>query len=151
MRISFKRLWSDRMKAATVTLLGVMAILALFLRNHASLHNYYKDTENYVTVTDAVYHIQYNEKQDKQYLAFEEIPDGFSERDFYLVGECLQIARREGIDEALDLGDDITLICAPGYFWDGYTVPVAAIQVDGKWFLEFEEGHAALLDWLKEN
>lgn len=151
MRISFKRLWSDRMKGTIVILLAVMAIPAFFWRNHASLLNYYKDTENYVTVTDAVNHIQYNEDQSKLYLAFAEIPDGFSERDFYLVGECLQIARREGIDEALDLGDDITLICAPGYFWDGYTVPVAAIQIDGKWFLEFEEGHAALLDWLKEN
>lgn len=110
---------------------------------------YYADRSNYVTVIGTVSHIQYDEDGTALHIGMEECPEGFSDTDFKLVGEGLTIARENGIDEALQLGDEITFTAAPRYFGDGYVVPLAAIEVDGVWFLEFDEGHTALMNWLK--
>lgn len=110
---------------------------------------YYADRSNYVTVTGTVSHIQYDEDGTALHIGLAECPEGFSDAAFKLVGEGLTMARENGIDEALELGDEITFTAAPRYFGDGYVIPVAAIEVDGVCLLEFDEGHAALMDWLK--
>ena len=110
---------------------------------------YYADRSNYVTVTGTVSHIQYDDDVTALYIGIEECPEGFSDTAFKLVGDGLSAAQKNGIDDALQLGSEITLIAAPRYFGDGYVVPLAAIEVDGAWFLEFDEGYTALMNWLK--
>ena len=111
---------------------------------------YYADQSNYIGVTGTVRYVQYDEEGAALYISLEECPEGFSDTTFKLTGDGLTIAQERGIDELLQLGGEITFTAAPRYFGDGYVIPVAAIEVEGVTLLGFDEGYAALMDWIKE-
>ena len=111
---------------------------------------YYADQSNYVSVTGTVSHIAYDEEETALYIGIEECPEGFSDTTFKLTGDGLTIARERGIDELLQVGGEITFTAAPRYFGDGYVIPATSIEVGGATLLGFDEGHAALMDWVEE-
>ena len=111
--------------------------------------DYYSEKENYVDATGTVVHIKYNEDETALYLGFSDLSYPFDDVTFKLVGENLQIVREKGIDNKLELGDQIEFTSAPRYFGDGYVMPIVAIHVNGECLLDFEAGYTNLLDWLK--
>lgn len=50
----------------------------------------------------------------------------------------------------LEIGDLVTLVSAPGIFYDGHRSPIAALEKDGEILLSFEEGKRLCLEEAKE-
>lgn len=111
---------------------------------------YYGDRANYISATGIVDHIAYTEDGEALYLAFSDLNPGFEDTNFRVVGESLQLARQNGIDEKVELGDEVVFMAAPKYLGDGYVIPIVEIVVDGEILLPFEEGFQNLQDWLRE-
>ena len=74
----------------------------------------------------------------------------FDDNSFKIVGENLLIVRQNGIDEKLEIGDQVTFVTAPRYFGDGYVMPIVEITVNEEELLSFEDGFANFLKWLDE-
>ena len=127
----------------------LLSIMVLFTGCAQIDTQYYMDQRNYVTADGKVCHIAYNDDQTELYIGIEECPEGFSDVTFKLAGECLTIARENGIDDVLQLGDGITFVAAPRYFGDGYVVPLTAIWVEDQCLLDFEQGYDGLMNWLR--
>ena len=109
---------------------------------------YYADQNNYVTASGTVTHMQYTDNGETLFLGFEDLSFSFYDTSFRIVGENLVIARQNGIDEKLALGDRVELISAPRIFGDGYAVPIVGLTVDGETLLTFEQGYDNWLKWV---
>lgn len=110
---------------------------------------YYSHKENYVEAKGTVEHIAYDVESEALYLAFSDLTPRFSDVNFKIVGDNLTIVKENGIDDKLELGDEVYFISAPRYFGDGYTMPIVGITVDGEELLEFEDGFENLQKWLR--
>jgi len=135
-------------KLLTVLLVLCLWVTLLSACDRKKMLVYYSEKENYVDATGTVVHIKYNEDETVLYLGFSGLSYPFDDVTFKLVGENLQIVREKGIDNKLELGDQIEFTSAPRYFGDGYVMPIVAIYIDGECLLEFETGYTNLLDWL---
>lgn len=113
------------------------------------MKDYYSQKDNYITATGTISHIAYSEDNTALCLGFSELTPTFDDTDFEVVGENLLITQRNGIDTKIKVGDQVDFITAPRYFYDGYIMPIVSISVNGECLLEFEEGYANLLEWLK--
>ncbi len=121
------------------------------------MQSYYAQRENYLTVTATVDHIRYNEAQTELNLGFADMeytPNSDVDFDdsctFLLAGENLRRVQSLGIDQRLQLGEEVTFIAAPEFFYNGYAIPIAGFAMEGETLLEFEEGLENLLLWLDE-
>ena len=54
-----------------------------------------------------------------------------------------------GFAEKVKLGSEVIYISAPRYFWDGYSMPIVELSVDGEVLLTFDEGKTNLLDMIQ--
>lgn len=124
----------------------LMNLLILCSCYYAQEKAYYADKENFVNVTGTVKHIKYNENETMLYLGFSDLSQKFADNTFKIVGENLVIAQENGIDEKLEMGDQIEFITAPGYFGDGYVMPIVSITIDGETLLEFDEGYENFME-----
>ncbi|MBE6922572.1 MAG: hypothetical protein E7465_05240 [Ruminococcaceae bacterium] len=111
---------------------------------------YYSQEGNYITATGTVCHLGWSSDQSYVCLAFEDIPDEYSDPNFVIEGENLRILMENGFAEKVQLGTQVVYISAPRYFWDGYAMPIVALEVDGESLLTFEEGKANLLELIKQ-
>ena len=64
------------------------------------------------------------------------------------LGDNLPIAQQNGIDEKIEIGDQVSFITAPRYFGDGYVMPIVESSVNEEELLSFEAGFSNLLEWL---
>lgn len=133
------------------------AILAISLLNllvlstscsTSSMRDYYVQKENYVNAVGIVTHISYNEDNASLYLDFSDLNPEFDDSSFKVVGDNLSIVQHNGIDEKIEIGDQVSFITAARYFGDGYVMPIVALSVNGEELLRFDEGVANLLKWL---
>lgn len=140
------------MKTLRNTILSVLLLCILMSLPSCYLSkkiNYYSQRDNYITATGTVIHIKYNEDNSSLYLAFSELDPKFDDINFKIVGANLPIVQENGIDEKIELGDQVEFISAPKYFGDGYVMPIVAISVDGETLLDFEEGFSNWLNLLE--
>lgn len=120
------------------------------------MKDYYSEKDNYITATGTVNHIAYSDKKDILYYGFSDVTYQsnttyhFEYYGFKIVGENLRIVHEQNIDEKVKMGDKITFIAAPRYFYDGYSIPIVAISIDDECILEFNEGVDNLLKWLDD-
>ncbi len=134
------------MKSLVVILL--MNVLILCSCYAEEKRKYYSDKDNYVSATGTVVHIMYNGNKTELYLGFSDMSRKFSGNTFEIVGDNLTIIQEKGIDEKLEMGDQIEFITAPMYFGDGYIMPIVGITIDGETLLEFDEGYENLMETL---
>ena len=109
---------------------------------------YYSDKNNYIILNGIVDYIRYSDDGKTLYLRFSDLDPDFSDCPFKIVGKNLKIAQKNGIDEKMEIGDEVEFITAPRYFGDGYIVPIAGISVDGEVLLDFEQGYENYIDWI---
>ena len=107
---------------------------------------YYSDKNNYISATGIVDYIKYSD--DGLYLGFSDLDPKFSDSTFKIVGKNFKIVQENGIEEKLEIGDEVEFITAPRYFGDGYIVPIAGISVDGEVLLDFEQGYENYIEWI---
>ena len=110
---------------------------------------YYAQQENFVTVSGIVTQVKYNDDKSVLYFAFEDMTEQFSDNSFKIVGENLKIVQQNGIDEKLNVGDEVTFVSAPRYFGDGYVMPIVAISIGEDSLLDYEEGYPNFMEWLQ--
>jgi hypothetical protein len=116
----------------------------------AKMKSYYSEKNNYVNATGIVTHIAYSEDGSALYFGISDLNPKFDDISFKIVGENLLIAQQNGIDEKVEMGDEVDFITAPRYFGDGYVMPIVGISVEGEELLGFEEGYVNLQNWLED-
>ena len=114
------------------------------------LLNYYSNKDNFVETSGVVTHISYDEKFHALHLGFNNMELIFSDDDFEITGKNVDLIYARSFEDKIHIGDTVTFISATGYFWDGYSMPIVGLTVDREVLLEFEEGYANLMEWLKE-
>ena len=53
------------------------------------------------------------------------------------------------LDE-MEVGDEISFVTAPMYFYNGHIWPVVAVEKDGKTYVSFEDGKERYLQWIEK-
>ena len=114
------------------------------------MKGYYAQKSNYVNTTGNVTHISYNEDRSALYLGFSDLNPQFDDNSFKIVGDNLPIVQQNGIDEKIEIGDQVEFISAARYFGDGYVMPIVEISINEEELLSFEEGFPNLLKWLDD-
>lgn len=142
-----KRTWI--LVTVAVLLFARLVSVMLFSEPVRPRLEYYSEDSNYITAAGTVSHIAYGDDREYVYLAFEEIPDRFEDTSFKIEGENLRILLENGFADKVTLGAAVEYVSAPRIFWDGYSMPVVALSVDGEPLLTFEEGKANLLEMIR--
>ena len=145
-----------RIKMAALTIALLCIVVLSTSCTAAKMRDYYSQKNNYVTATGTVTHIAYNEENTELYYGFTDVDYHstpaysyhFEYYNFKIVGKNFQIVHEQNIDDKVKIGDEITFIAAPRYFYDGYAIPIVAISMGDECILEFEEGVDNLLKWL---
>lgn len=114
------------------------------------MKDYYAQKSNYVNATGIVTHISYNEDRSALYLGFSDLNPQFDDNSFKIVGDNLPIVQQNGIDEKIEIGDQVDFITAARYFGDGYVMPIVEISVNEEELLSFEDGVPNLLKWIDD-
>ena len=130
-------------------LISLLCLLVLLTScTTIKMKNYYSQKSNYINATGIVTHISYNEDKSALYLGFSDLNPKFDDNSFKIVGDNLPIVQQNGIDEKIEIGDQVDFITAARYFGDGYVMPIVEISVNEEELLNFEDGFANLLKWL---
>ena len=114
------------------------------------MKEYYSEKSNYVNATGIVTHISYNEDKSAVYLGFSDLNPQFDDNSFKIVGDNLPIVLQNGIEQKIEIGDQVDFITVAKYFGDGYVMPVVEISINEEELMSFEEGVANLLEWLDD-
>lgn len=137
-------------------LFTIITVPSLLLRGIGTLHSlitlqpYYADTGHFITVTGEIYHVGYDEEDNMLYLGMINCSERFSDYSFRIVSENVEVIRQNGGMELIEEGQTITFVTAPGYFGDGYHMPIVALSVGEVVLLEFEEGYTNFWEWLTD-
>lgn len=132
---------------------------------------YFSQKENYINAEGTVTHFKYSDRYNAWYLGFSDVvlngavvPDEqtldeesvadvtwfFDNSTFKIIGEDFEIVQANKIGKKIKLGDRVEFASAPGWFGDGYVLPIVAISINGESLLDFEEGYENFLDWLSD-
>ena len=65
---------------------------------------------------------------------------------FEIKGESVAYALENGIEQKLQIGDEIIFTSAPEIFYNGHALPIVHLEVNGEVLLPFEEGYENLMD-----
>jgi len=110
---------------------------------------YYSDSSNFITDNAIVDNIIYNKQDNYIVLWLSEIDESYQDNNFIVRAENAGILSENGFHKKVKTGDKITYISEPGYFGDGYMMPIVSISVNGEELLSFSEGYKNLMDTYK--
>lgn len=115
---------------------------------------YYRNKDNFVSVTAVCVQITTNEYFPGQYfvvvdeMEYNKTDDHnswFISRSFCINKVNSLILKEAGMEEKLTPGKTFTFISAPRYFGDGYQCPIVGLEIDGEVLLDFETGYKNLM------
>ena len=106
---------------------------------------YYLDKDNYITEDAIVDNLIYDKEGNCLVFWLSEIDEAYESSDFIIKGRNLSVVLEKGVVEKIDVGSKITYTSAPGYFGNGYFMPIVAISVAGEELLSFDEGYENLI------
>ena len=150
----------------------IRAVLLLVDHHNANQALQYfenRDSDSFVTVTGRLKEFDwavYGSKHDKTnprekcniyyfHFDFEEYGYPYNMDEYVgvrLDREALEIARKNGLEEKLEIGCEMKFTCDPyvdGPLGHGYWTPILALWIDGKEILSFEEGYSSLMRQLE--
>ena len=111
---------------------------------------YYSEDSNYLTDTGAISHLAWGPEKEYVFLSFDVIPDQYGDTTFAIRGENLRLVMERGFAEKVRMGTMVEYTSAPQIFWDGYSMPIVMLKVDGEVLLTFEEGKENLLRMIEQ-
>ena len=141
--------WLIPVAVVLVVLFAVLCFALFFSTPVRPRLEYYAEDGNYITAAGTVRHLGWGPDQSYVYIAFDDIPEEYSDTNFVIEGENLRIVLENGYAEKVKLGSEVIYISAPRYFWDGYSMPIVELSVDGEVLLTFDEGKTNLLDMIQ--
>ena len=113
--------------------------------NSKKMYAYYEDTNNYISVSGTISHIQWSEELTGLYLGFTDMSVSLPDNCFKVVGDNFLILQTKKNAELIKIGTPVTFITAPKIFGDGYVAPIVSIELNNTMILEFDEGVENLL------
>lgn len=131
----------NRIKKITLLVLIFEVILSLSGCYRMKEKKYYSDESNYITEEAVVISMNLYEEKNSIYLGLTQIDEAYQDNAFKIEGEKAKLLIERGIFEKIERGDKIMYTSAPGYFGDGYCMPIISISCDGEELLSFEEGY----------
>lgn len=128
-------------KTSSAVLLIITISLMLILSGcyKDRMLKYYNDDSIYETLDVAVLSI------DEEYMEVEflnEVHEHYTYAPFHLIN-CPDLKTR------LNVGDIISIITAPRFFWDNYRIPIVGITKGDIVYLEYKTGKQNLLDYIE--
>ena len=100
---------------------------------------YYRDESNYIQVVGEVTEI-YDDPKYGITFALSNMNAKLDDICFRIRGKNADIVRKNDYENKIAVGDTITIMTCPGYFYDGYEYPVVALSVDDVDLLLFDDG-----------
>lgn len=76
------------------------------------MKEYYSEKSNYVNATGIVTFISYDEDKSALYIGFSDLSPQFDDSCFKIVGDNLSIVQQNGIDQRIEIGDQVDFITA---------------------------------------
>lgn len=107
---------------------------------------YYADMNNYITEEATVDNIIYNEEDNYIVLWLSEIDPSYQSSEFIIRGESVSSVIENDIFNQIKVGDKITYTSAPGFFGDGYFMPIIGLSIGDIHILEVEKGYQNLMN-----
>ena len=144
-----KKNWLIPVAVVPVVLFVVLCYVVFFSTPVRPRLEYYSEDSNYIMATGTVRHLGWGPDQSYVYIAFEDIPEEYSDTNFVIEAENLRIVLENGFVEKVKLGTEVIYVSAPRYFWDGYSMPIVELSVNGEVLLTFDEGKTNLLDMIQ--
>ncbi|GHU99735.1 hypothetical protein FACS1894211_05670 [Clostridia bacterium] len=99
---------------------------------------YYKDNNNYEEVVCIVREAE--NYGGEKYKFFEPLESEKPIRNVGLWKRNDGAVADSGFWEDTNIGDRVTTISAPGYFWDGYICPIVGLRTENQVYLDFNTG-----------
>ena len=131
-----------------IFIIAICLLLGLSACSLMQERKYYEGKSNYVEAKGTVAYISCNEENKALYIDFSVTEPVFDDTCFKIVGDNYDIVKKNGINNVLKVGSDVTFITAPKCFGDGYVMPIVSISVGEDTFLTFNEGFPNLINWL---
>lgn len=153
----FKNFIMQALKA--VLILFVIMVVGLFLLfavcncdvPNYTLIDYYKNDANFTNVTATVESISSSDDGERICISFSGLPPRFQDDSFYIPMQSADNDLKATILEKIKVGDQVKFTSDSWYYGDGYSMPIVAIwSAEGEPLLEYEEGYANLMKYLKE-
>lgn len=143
---------NKRILLRIVTVATFLCVILVYICSCSSMdmNEYYLEKENYVNVHGTITNITYNDDSSVLYLEFSDLSPVLDDVCFKIVGENLEIVQKNGIENKVNIGNQISFVTAPRYFGDGYVMPIVAMSANGETLLDFEDGYVNWLNWLDE-
>ena len=110
---------------------------------------YYADMSNFITEEATVDNIIYDEEHNYIVLWLSGIDPSYQSSAFIIRHENVTLAIDNGFFDEVRVGDTITYTSAPGYFGDGYFMPIVGISTKYIDILDAETGYQNLMNSYK--
>ena len=111
--------------------------------------SYYADMTNFITEEATVDNIIYDEKHNYIVLWLSGIDPSYQSSAFIIRHENVTVVMENEFLNKIRVGDTITYTSAPGYFGDGYFMPIIGISAKASEILDVETGYQNLMNSYK--
>lgn len=111
--------------------------------------DYYSNHDNYEKLTGKIEKIDpYQLDTDSRdlYIIIDVNNDSYNGY-FRVIPANEKILKENGFYDDIKVGDTITIFSAPGYFGDGYRVPIVGLRTETKEYLDFDVGMLHQVDY----
>lgn len=126
--------------AAVILLILTLSVLLCGCYKDRMLQ-YYSDDSNYETLEVTILSIN------EEFLKVDFVSENVHVHYTYKPFELINVPH---LCSELSVGDQISIITAPRYFYDNYHIPVVGISKGDKVYLDFETGKQNLLNWVRD-
>ena len=141
------------MKNCCIRLFTVGLVLAFFILlsgcYSAREKAYYMDMNNFITEDATIDNIIYNKEHNYIVLWLSGIDPSYQSSAFIIRCENVTLAIDNGFFDKVRVGDTITYTSAPGYFGNGYFMPIVGISTKDTKILDTEIGYQNLMNSYK--
>lgn len=137
-----------------VIVLSMMVIILTGCSYKSRMLQYYSENSNYEELVGIILNFEEIRGVDDLFIEIEfeneNIHDHYLYHPLMVISKNKEILRKNGFFENVLIGEKIKIVTASGYFYDGYRIPIVAIERDNVVYLDFQTGRENLLKWVEE-
>ena len=139
---------------ALVILLSMIVIILSGCSYKSRMLQYYSENSNYEELEGIILNFEEIRGVDDLFIEIEfeneNIHDHYLYHPLMVINKNKEVLKKNGFFENVSIGDKIKIVTASRYFYDGYRIPIVAIECDNIVYLDFQTGRENLLKWVEE-
>ena len=139
---------------ALVILLSMIVIILSGCSYKSRMLQYYSEISNYEELEGIILNFEEIKGEDDLFIEIEfeneKIHDHYLYHPLRVMSKNKEVLKKNGFFENVSIGDKIKIVTASRYFYDGYRIPIVAIECDNIVYLDFQTGRENLLKWVEE-